>query len=43
MPYLLHIYSNCYADKTICKEKINALNSISGETFSKEWKGGGES
>ncbi len=21
MPYLLHIYSNCYADKTICNEK----------------------
>ncbi len=36
MSHLLHIYSNCYADKTICKE--NALNSISGETFSKESK-----
>ncbi len=21
MPYILHIYLNCYADKTICKEK----------------------
>ncbi len=25
MPYLLHIYSNCYADKTICKEKCIKL------------------
>ncbi len=23
MPYRLHIYSNCYADKTICKQKYN--------------------
>ncbi len=36
MPHLLHIYSNCYADKTIVRK--NALNSISGETLSKESK-----
>ncbi len=36
MPYLLHIYSNCYADKTVCKE--NALNSevFLGKLFQKK-------
>ncbi len=35
-PYLLHIYSNCYADKTICKEKYIKKQSISGEIFQKK-------
>ncbi len=35
MPYLLHIYSNCYADKKICKEKYIKKQSISGEIFQK--------
>ncbi len=37
MPHLLHIYSNFYADKTICKE--NALNStivFLGKLFQKK-------
>ncbi len=38
MPYLLHIYSNCYADKTMNKEICITQQIISGETLSKESK-----